>query len=88
MFREFCEFCVRLLYIVLLINLFHAEPAEITELPVLESLVTACAGIHRRTLVPLCQSGERKPENSTLHAHRSPLNQHTRRHGGLEILED
>ena len=31
MFREFCEFCVRLLYIVLLINLFHAEPAEITE---------------------------------------------------------
>ena len=28
MFREFCEFCVRLLYIVLLINLFHAKSAD------------------------------------------------------------
>ena len=76
MFREFCEFCVRLLYIVLLINLFHAEPAEITELPVLESLVHACAGIHRMALVPLCLPGERKSENRKLaalplHAHRS-----------------
>ena len=73
-FREFCEFCVRLLYIVLLINLFHAEPAEITELPVLESLVHACAGIHRRALVSLCLPGERKSENGKLAAH--PLHAH------------
>ncbi len=31
MFREFCEFCVRLLYIVLLINLFHAKSAELAD---------------------------------------------------------
>ena len=74
MFREFCEFCVRILYIVLLINLFHAEPAEITELPVLESLVNAFAGIHRRTLVSLCQPNELKSENGKLTAH--PLAAH------------
>ena len=50
----FCEFCVRILYIVLLINLFHADCAEITELPVLESLVHACAGIHRIAPVARC----------------------------------
>ena len=46
MFREFCVFCVRLLYIVLLINLFHAEPADFS-LRTITYTDYAVAGIRR-----------------------------------------
>ena len=61
----------------MLINLFHAEPAELADFVLIRIPYTdyAVAGIRRRALVSLCQPNERKSENGKLtayplHAHR------------------